>query len=635
VISEAVNTLAEIFFGCVHVISTSKTKTGTHATLRRPQSMADKNEVSSQYFRRVNAAFTYFQGFLPRFAVLCITISDGLELHLRSLLSATLALTLLLPITKVPAIEPNLPDIGSSAGELLTPARQAEYGGMMLRELRNQGYLLDDPLIDEWLQTLGQRLGANSAQPQQPFTFFMLRDQQINAFATLGGYIGVNAGLILETQREDEAAAVLSHEIAHVTQQHVLRSVERAQRDQLPILMGMLAAVVAAQQAGGTSGSNATMAGIVGGMGLMQQRQINYTRSNESEADRLGIRTLARSGYDVTAMAGFFERLAASSRSNEGDGSAPEYLRTHPVTVTRISEAKARAEQIGREVPIEPAPGQRADRRNLLLPSQIDIDRALSGPARGKSGHFDWAQERIRALTAPTTAALIQHYQQLHRSQPGGLNDAQRYGQIIARLRDGGKAEATDIQYLRTLQAAHLDNLWIRIALAQALSRNGNPEAANSQFEALLQRRPNNRAIALTWAQTLNEQGTAAAGRQAQSMLRPLLNSAADDPEFQRQFARACELAGDTARASEAHADLAWLNGRPEQALSQFQALLQREDIDYVSRARINARIEAIMPLILELRRVGRVQLQAQLQEAMTHSAIHAHLHDHEAHSSP
>ncbi|WP_312915428.1 M48 family metalloprotease, partial [Stenotrophomonas sp.] len=226
---------------------------------------------------------------------------------MRTLLLAT-AVTLALAAPLSRADDTKLPDIGSSAGELLTPARQAEYGGMMLRELRNYGYLLDDPLVNDWLNTMGTRLGSNSAQPQQKYTFFMMKDRQINAFATLGGYIGMNAGLVLTAEREDEVAAVLSHEIAHVTQQHVLRGVERAQRDQIPILLGMLAAVVAAQQAGGNSSGDATMAAITSGMGLMQQRQINFTRSNESEADRLGIRTLARSGYDVDAMAGFFER---------------------------------------------------------------------------------------------------------------------------------------------------------------------------------------------------------------------------------------------------------------------------------------------------------------------------------------
>ena len=231
-----------------------------------------------------------------------------------------LALTLAIAAPLAPAQESRLPDIGSSAGELLTPARQAEYGGMMLRELRNYGYLLEDPLLDEWLQRMGGRLGADSDQPRQPYNFFLLKDRQINAFATLGGYIGTNAGLILTAREEDEVAAVLSHEIAHVTQQHVLRGVERAQRDQIPILLGMLGAIVLAQAASENSSDDASQAAMVGAMGLMQQRQIDYTRSNESEADRVGIRTLARAGYEPEAMAGFFERMSQAMRGNRGGG---------------------------------------------------------------------------------------------------------------------------------------------------------------------------------------------------------------------------------------------------------------------------------------------------------------------------
>lgn len=232
-----------------------------------------------------------------------------------ALLSA--AITLAIASVCAPAQESRLPDIGSSAGELLSPIKQKHYGSMMLAQLRHYDYILQDPLIDSWLDSLGSRLSANSDKPQQPFTFFMLRQRQINAFATLGGYVGVNAGLVLAADREDEVAAVMSHEIAHVTQSHVLRAVESAQRDQLPILLAMLGAIVVAQSAGGNSSGDAAQAAIVSAMGLMQQRQIDYTRSNESEADRVGIQTLARSHYDATAMAGFFGKLQTSSRSRK------------------------------------------------------------------------------------------------------------------------------------------------------------------------------------------------------------------------------------------------------------------------------------------------------------------------------
>ncbi len=315
------------------------------------------------------------------------------------LLAAALSLSLA-PLRSPAQEEPRLPDIGSSAGELLTPAKQAQYGAMMLAELRNYDYLLEDPLLEDWLQTMGNRLGANGDRPEQPYTFFMLSDRQINAFATLGGYIGVNAGLVLTAQREDEVAAVLSHEIAHVTQQHVLRGVERAQRDQIPILLGMLAAIVAAQAAGGSSSGEASQAAVASAMALMQQNQIDYTRSNESEADRLGIRTLSRSGYDVDAMADFFARMSFAMRGNEGGYTVPDYLRTHPVNTTRISEAKQRAEQLkhGSVTAVTSVPGG-GERVERLDPFKVQAPPSTSGnpllPAGFRLDPFDPTAEPV------------------------------------------------------------------------------------------------------------------------------------------------------------------------------------------------------------------------------------------------
>ncbi|HDX0901316.1 TPA: M48 family metallopeptidase [Stenotrophomonas maltophilia] len=540
--------------------------------------------------------------------------------RLRALLLTT-AVTLALAMPLAQAQE-KLPDIGSSAGELLTPARQAEYGAMMLRELRNYGYLLDDPLVNDWLQTMGTRLGSNSDQPRQPYTFFVMKDRQINAFATLGGYIGVNAGLVLTAEREDEVAAVLSHEIAHVTQQHVLRGVERAQRDQIPILLGMLAAVVAAQASNSTSSGNATMAAISSGMGLMQQRQINYTRSNESEADRLGIRTLSRSGYDVDAMAGFFERMSAAMRGNEGGYSVPEFLRTHPVNITRISEAKARAEQMKKDTVLlttSTPSGERKERvnpadpglaepllrgNNPLLPSSV-LRVPVCQLARGASGDFEWARERLRVLSADSTAELEREYADMAKRQKDGLNDAQRYGQALAVMR-GGRSGATQAQQtLASLLQTRPDNLWLALGLGEAESRAGLGAQANTRFEQLLREHPNSRPVALTYAEILNEQGTREAGQRAQAMLRPLLSQSGNDPVFQQRYARASELAGDSVRASEAYAEAAFLSGRPEQSLMQLQALKRNPALDYVGRARVDARIEAITPTVLELRRQG------------------------------
>lgn len=534
-----------------------------------------------------------------------------------SLLAVALTLALAAPLA--PAQDAKLPDIGSSAGELLTPARQAEYGGMMLRELRNYDYLLEDPLLNEWLQDMGGRLGADSDQPRQPFTFFLLKDRQINAFATLGGYIGVNAGLILTAQREDEVAAVISHEVAHVTQQHVLRGAERAQRDQIPILLGMLGAIVLAQAAGGNSSGDASQAALAGAMGLIQQRQIDYTRSNESEADRVGIRTLARAGYDVEAMAGFFERMSQAMRGNRGGDRerTPDYLQTHPVTTTRISEARERAEQITRETTIPATtstPGGTQTERiprnpnyslpgtlNPLLPSSLLL--SMGDFSKGGSGQFEWARERLRVLSADTPGAAVGEYERIRKSGGKGLSDAQEYGLALARLR--GNSPAAAAAALQPLLEKHPDNLWLALALGQAESHAGKSAAANQRFAALLQQAPDNRVVALAYAQVLNEQGSSESGRRAQAVLRPLLGNSANDPVFQQNFGRANELAGDLARAGEAFAEAAFLNGRSEQALIQLQNLKKREDLDYYARARIDARIAAITPQVLELRRQG------------------------------
>ncbi len=496
------------------------------------------------------------------------------------------------------AQENPLPDIGSSAGTVLSPAQQQQYGEMTLSQLRNYGYTLEDPLLAGWLQAVGNRLGAASDRPSQQFTLFLLKDRQINAFATLGGYVAVNAGLVLAADREDEVAAVLSHEFAHVTQSHVLRAVERAKRDSIPILLAMIGAIAVAQASNSPSAENGAMAAMASAQGLMLQRQIDYTRANESEADRIGIRTLARSGYDPAAMADFFEKLQAVIRSNQGGDRerTPDYLQTHPVTTSRISEARQRAEQLaaakGGYVPTS-VPGD-----NPLLPASMQVNGATTSV---DSGQFRWARERLRVLSADTPGQAIREYERMGRAGP--LDDAKRYGLALARLQDGNAAAAAT--ELAPLLDAHPGDPWITLALAQAEARSGKAAAADARFEALVQRMPDNSAVALTYAGILDERNTPAAGKRAQAVLRPLLASAGDDPVFQQTFARASEIAGDPVRAGEAYAEAAYLNGRPEQALVQLNTLKKRGDVDYYARARIDARIAAITPTVLELRRQG------------------------------
>lgn len=541
---------------------------------------------------------------------------------MRTLFSAAVLTLALGCACAASAQESRLPDIGSSAGTVLGPAEQREYGQLTLAQLRHYDLVLDDPLVDGWLRTLGNRLGAASDDPKQSFTFFMLKDRQINAFATLGGYVAVNAGLVLAADREDEVAAVLGHEIAHVTQSHVLRSVERAQRDAIPMLLATLGALAVAQS-GGDSSANGAIAAVAGIQGLAAQRQINYTRANESEADRLGIRTLDRSGYDPEAMAQMFLTMQSLSRVNQGGEKyrTPDYLQSHPVTTVRIAEAKERAERIERgrtkvTTATTTTDGQRVEHveyvdrdalvrpdvawstQNPLLPASLQI---VGASRVADAVTYGWVRERLRVLSADTPPSAIQEYERLRGTGP--LDDAQRYGLAYARLRDGRGAQAAT--ELAVLLDEYPGDLWLGIAFAEAEARAGRHDSADSRFKDLLARLPNNRAVALSYATVLAQRNNRAAGRQAQEILRPLLGSASEDPLFQTTFARASELAGDPVRAGEAYAEAAWLNGRPEQALVQLNNLKKRDDLDYYARARIDSRISAITPQVLELLRQG------------------------------
>lgn len=502
------------------------------------------------------------------------------------------------------AQDTTLPDIGSSAGEVIDPRMEADYAAYMLYELRRMGLVLDDPLIDGWLQTMGYRLAAASDTPRQSFTFFMMRDRGINAFATLGGYVGMNAGLVLTAETEDEVAGVMAHEIAHVSQRHVLRAVERAQKDQIPILLAMIGAIAASQAAsnssssGDDSGSNATAAAIAGAMALIQQRQINYTRSNESEADRVGIHTMARAGYKPDGMADFFERMQRVTRGNSGGYQLPDYLRSHPVTTTRISETRLRAQQMASTAPTR-APSPRSA-SNPLLPGAYSLGGER---ADGGSDQFQWARDRLRALSAPDPAASLREYRALARAPGAEASDGREYGLALAQLRAGYPAEAE--KTLDGLLARHPHQLWLELARAECASVAGKHELARERFDQLLLSYPDNRAVRLTYAQALAEVATAASGRRAQEVLRPLLAEGTDDPLLQQGFARASELAGDMIRAGEAYAEAAFLNGRAVDALNQLDALKQRDDLDYYQRARIEARMAAITPIVLEMERQG------------------------------
>jgi beta-barrel assembly-enhancing protease len=234
-----------------------------------------------------------------------------------------------------------LPDLGDSSQSIMSPAQERKLGEAIVRQIRGGGGFLDDPEVNDYLNELGNRLVAATRDVRQDFLFFAVPDPQINAFALPGGFIGVNTGLILLAQDESQLAGVLAHEISHVTQHHITRGMENQQNVLMTTLAGLAMAILASK-AGGSNSGQVTSAVIAGSQALAVQQQINFTRENEYEADRVGFSRLVAAGFDPNAMATFFDRLQRASRFVEGN--APSYLRDHPITYERVAEAKARAQ---------------------------------------------------------------------------------------------------------------------------------------------------------------------------------------------------------------------------------------------------------------------------------------------------
>ena len=223
------------------------------------------------------------------------------------------------------------------AGVLISPQQEYGIGQAFFWQLQQSVDLIDDPEVNSYLQTIGARLVSNSDTPSLPFTFFMVPDPSVNAFAAPGGFIGIHSGLLLTSQSEDEMASVLAHEITHVSQRHLLRGFEKSKQLNIAVIAGLIAAaLLGASDA--TAGSAALLAVQAGGV----QAQLDFSRAHESEADNLGMLILVRSGFDAQAMPTFFERLQRESRFYTGY-SVPEFLRTHPVTISRIADARGRA----------------------------------------------------------------------------------------------------------------------------------------------------------------------------------------------------------------------------------------------------------------------------------------------------
>jgi len=451
-----------------------------------------------------------------------------------------------------------LPDMGESINRFMTANEEQQLGAAFMRNVRRTLTVMDDPQISRYIQSLGQRLATFSTQPQQKFHFFVVDDPAINAFAGPGGYIGVNSGLILAARYEDELAAVIAHELAHVTQHHLARAYENTSEMSLPMTAAIIAAIILGNQPGLGQLSEATLFGATAGS---LQHQINFTRSNEQEADRIGSQTLARAGYASDAMQRFFTRLLQNNQYQE-DASL-EFLRTHPLTINRIAESS-----------------------NLPLASTTPSNNAdkVSNPS-----YFIEIQHRIRVLVSNDPMQLDAYYAHLDSD-----NDDARYGKALAAIYNHRYQEARE--FLADLTGRSPDNLNYALAAIENEVINGTPERALTLIRDKLHLYPNDSALTVFYVQALLRDGEYA---QARSVLREYMHKVSAGPQLYALQAEVEGKYGDVSATHQAMAENYFLNGDSEGALRQLDlALEQSKSLADNDRARLESRRREIKQII-------------------------------------
>jgi len=466
---------------------------------------------------------------------------------------ATLALTAALVLGGAHSrADPNdLPDMGSPAQAALTLEDEYIIGRMMVRGLRDADQILEDPEVSEYINSLGHRLSSLAHDGSQRFNFFMVKDRAVNAFALPGGFIGVNAGLLLETRTESELAGVLAHEIAHVTQRHIARSLANQSRTSLVSTAAMLAAILLGAAAGG----DAAMAGVAAAQSLAIQQQISFTRAHEIEADRVGIGILANAGFDPEGMPAFFETM--SRRAGSSELQIPEMLRTHPVTSMRIAETRQRAAQM----------------KTTPLPESVS---------------YAITRERLRVLSTPPGEDPRAYYAGVIQNEP----DASRpemYGKALAMMVAGEPAKAAEI--FERLRDADPTVLQYHTALGQAQLQAGQGQASLETLRKARELFPRNVAVTVRYAEALMQLGDS---KLAHRILLDLFNVVPPTPEQARLTALAANAAGDVADSYYYMSEYHIMSGDLALAMNQLQLALAVPQLTDVQRARFRARLEEV-----------------------------------------
>ena len=416
-----------------------------------------------------------------------------------------------------------LPELGDASSAIFSPQMEKHLGEMFLKQLRSQVPTVADEVLKYYVATQLFELAQHSELKEAVVSPLLIDSEEINAFAAPGGVVGINLGLLVHANDIHEYASVIAHELAHLSQRHFARGVEAQRRATLPMLLGMIAGVALAAVGGGDAG----MAAMMGTQAAAMQNQLRYSRTREQEADRIGLNTLARAGHDPDGMARMFERMQRAFRFTERP---PEFLLTHPVTESRIADARNQAAEYG----------------------QMEV-----------TGSRDYQLMRARALvhfaqTPNRALAEARH------ADDGG--EVAAYRLALARSRAGEHLEA--IIGLRTLHEANPRSILLTASYAEALIEGEQHERAIGLLAHQLVINPDNQPLAMLYARALAGAGR---GDAAQEVLARQSRVHPNDTDVWRELAEHAGLAGDIVGVHRARAEYFALHGAYQNAIQHLE----------------------------------------------------------------
>lgn len=452
-----------------------------------------------------------------------------------------------------------LPDLGDASSAALSESQERTIGNRIMREIRVDKDYIDDPEIADYITSLGERLLAGADGPRRQVGFFVVNDDSINAFALVGGHIGIHSGLLLLSQSESELAGVVGHEIAHILQKHTARSIH-GQRGAQFTSLAALALAILASRGGGSQSGQVTEAAIATAGALQIQSQIDYTREHEREADRVGLLLMERAGLDARAMASFFERLLRANRLNEFKG-APSYLRTHPLTTERIADIQDRLGQFN----------------SKLVPDSFEY-RVARAKLRARAGSPNEAVALFRTMLADKTVLRP-------REEVYGL------ALSLRRAREFDAAWKT----LAPLRENGTSHPAFELLAAQLLGDLGRKDEALALYRTAMRASPQQRALTYAYYDLLLQSG---GSREVIAELEQRLRTTQDDARLYEIQARAFAVSGQRIAQHRAQAEAHYRRGNLAAAVQQLEVAVKTKSDDFYQLSSAESRLRELRALL-------------------------------------